>query len=210
MQIGKGYRQYGLAAISISLVLLYLRSEHHIGPASVPYRYNVPPVKEGDLIFRYGQGRWSGYFRDISKTEKRFSHVGIVVADSMGLAVVHASADDLTGIGSVKMETLESFSGNFDDVAVYRIDCDQDRKRKISELALAYLGTPFDARFDLSSDKAVYCTELVRIVVNGALDREVIGTTVKLGLEFVAIDNCYLGPWATLVYDRRPNAVPVD
>ena len=56
----------------------------------------------GDLIFRFGKGRWSKCFRDISVHEKRFSHVGIITTQSNAVFVVHASADDYTGIGHVK------------------------------------------------------------------------------------------------------------
>lgn len=197
------YKLSGVIAVVFTIVLVALRPADKSATPRERHRYDVPPVQEGDLVFRYGHGLWSSYFRDISQTDKRFSHVGIVVARDTGLAVVHACADDFTGVCSVRRDSLASFTADYDDVAVFRIHCDPNQRNKISKLALSYVGTPFDLRFDLSTDDAVYCSQLVRLVVNGALGKNVIGTTTIRGREIVALDDCYLGTWATKIYDRK-------
>ncbi len=157
-------------------------------------------------MFRYGNGQWSKYFRDMSEREKRFSHVGIVVGDQSELAVVHSSADDWTGIGSVRRESITSFIDGYDDFVVYRVKCTDAERREIADTALAYVGKPFDARFDLSTSNRVYCTELVRIAVNGVLKEEAVTTTKIKGKVFVATDDCYLGLRFVKVYDRIQDA----
>jgi hypothetical protein len=169
-------------------------------------QYPVPSAEAGDLVFRYGNGPWSKYFRDLSQQEKRFSHVGVVVVEDEELAVVHASADDRSGVGHVRLESLASFTAEFDNVAVYRVNCSPEQRLEIAEAASSHVGKPFDAWFDLSSGDEVYCSELVRNAVNGVLKEEAVTTTTVNGRVIVTIDNCYLGLRFTKVYDRSGGA----
>ncbi len=166
-------------------------------------------VQPGDLVFRAGKGRWSAYFRDMSPRERRFSHVGVVATNESGaLVVVHASADDTTGIGAVTVEPVVTFLGVHDDVAVFRVLAEQKSRQAIAAMCISRIGARFDARFDLSDSTELYCTELVRLAVNSTMGKQLVSTTTVKGWEIVAVDDCYLGTWADKVYDSRENAEP--
>ena len=163
-------------------------------------------AQSGDLVFRAGKGRWSAYFRDISQKERRFSHVGVVVTNESGVFVVHASADDMTGIGTVRAEPLADFVADHDDIAVFRVRAEQTSRESIATACFSKIGTPFDARFDLSCQEKVYCTELVWSSVNSVMGSEIIKPTTVKGHELVTVDACYSEMWAEKVYDRKQNA----
>lgn len=168
----------------------------------------LPQLQSGDMIFRAGKGRWSAYFSDVSQRDKRFSHVGIIAASESGCLVVHASADDRSGVGTVRADPLESFVSNHDDIAIFRLRVDDVTRNEIAAASLSKCGCRFDSGFDLSTSNEMYCTELVRWSVNSALQREVIGTTTVGGREIVALDDCYVGEWAERIYDSSDNAEP--
>jgi hypothetical protein len=201
-------KQWGIL-IALAIIALGYSHKTAIG-TYVPshYRQELPPCQSGDLIFRFGDGRWSRFFRDVSSDDKRFSHVGIVVADQLGVAVIHSSADDSKGIGSVRRDTLSNFIGDYDDVAIFRLNVDEGTRREVASAAITYIGKPFDAKFELSTVDSVYCTELIRLVVNKALGRIVVGTTQIMDLEIVALDDCYRGSWLTKVYDKKQIDMP--
>ena len=195
-----------LWGILVALAILasgYLHETPTGTSVSNHYRQELPPCQSGDLIFRFGDGRWSRFFRDVSSDDKRFSHVGIVVADQLGVSVVHSSADDSRGVGSVRRDTFSSFIDDYDDVAIFRLNVDGVTRREVAAAAITYIGKPFDAKFELSTVDSVYCTELIRLVVNKVLGRVVVGTTQIMDLEIVALDDCYRGSWLTKVYDKK-------
>lgn len=73
--------------------------------ATYSWKNNSPiNLKGGDFVFRKGSGLWTKYFIDISSREKRFSHVGIVVSNLSNAIILHADANDFTGIGKVHLE----------------------------------------------------------------------------------------------------------
>ena len=161
-------------------------------------------VEPGDLVFRAGKGRWSSCFRDMSTREKRFSHVGVVATNELGaVVVVHASADDTTGIGAVTAELLGTFVCDHDDVAVFRVLAEEESRHKIAAFCIGKIGSRFDARFDLSDSNELYCTELVWLAVNGATGKQLVGTTIVKGRKIVALDDCYMGSWVEKVYDSK-------
>jgi len=160
-------------------------------------------VVNGDLIFRFGEGLWSKYFRDVSVHEKRFSHVGIITIQSNAILIIHASADDFTGIGHVKEVPIFEFIKDHPEIAIYRRVCSSEKQIELKQKARTYIGKKFDARFSLSSTNEVYCTELVRNVFNTTFNKEVISTSTVKGYEIVTIDNCYLAPEFIKIYDKQ-------
>lgn len=159
--------------------------------------------EEGDIILRYGDGLWSPFFRDISRRDKRFSHAGILVRENGEICVVHASAADLTGVGKVSCESLETFLATAADYAVYRLAIPEPVKQRIAANARNYLGFSFDSSFDLSDKERLYCTELVMQAVNEAAGFAVIRPTVTNGIAVVAPDNCYEHRRFFSVADKR-------
>lgn len=161
-------------------------------------------IEPGDIICRYCGGLWSEMFRRLSGTEKRFSHAGIVVRDNGRLWVIHAAANDCTGRGEVAKVLFEDFAAEAKDFAVYRVTRGFEVRELIALNALGCLGRPFDTAFDLSTDEALYCTELVWRCVNAAAGEEIIGTTKAGHRRIVALDDCHDRPGLLLVFDPGP------
>lgn len=152
-----------------------------------------PPagVKVGDVVFRKGSGMWTRYFIGASSREKRFSHVGIVVSVEPTALILHADGNDRTGVGKVRTEQWEDFFSIASECAVYRYSGDEETARSFARGGLRRLDVPFDPAFDMSSTNALYCTELIREVVNEAVGSELIGFTILKGHRIIAIDDVY-------------------
>jgi hypothetical protein len=164
------------------------------GQAKMP---DESQMQSGDLLYRFGNGLYSAYFRSVSQTDQRFSHVGIVVRTSVNgpVQVVHAEADDVTGQGGVRMDLLSNFLMEAGDWAVYRLHSEQVVRSAIAERALDYQrrAVPFDLAFDVADTTAFYCTELVQHCVNAALGRPLIQPHTQVdGKPVVAVDDTYL------------------
>ena len=164
----------------------------------------VPPVgiRVGDLVFRRGHGLWTQYFIRASSREKRFSHVGIVVRVCPSVLLLHSDANDITGVGKVRVEEWNGFFNDALECAVYRYSGPMKTAETFASRGLARLGVPFDSAFDMSSTNALYCTELVREVVNEAVGTNVVGFTVLKGRRIIAIDDVYRGCFYK-VFDSR-------
>ncbi len=160
-------------------------------------------LDEGDIILRYGNGFWSPFFRNVSRHEKRFSHAGVVVMEKGAFTVVHASAHEMNGEGSVSRVSLEQFLSVSSDYAVYRFETGKNVRLRIAENAKSYVGRPFDSSFNLADSKRLYCTELVMHAVNDAVGYKAISPTVTNGVSLVAPDDCYEGRGFFAVADKR-------
>lgn len=171
--------------------LLLCAEVEQMGMAS--WRVTPPQcVQVGDLVFRRDQGMWSWLFIDASRREKRFSHVGVVVACGQDPLIVHADADERTGTGCVRQQPWRAFFAESRDAAVYRYAGDKAVRDRFAQEALGRIGVPFDTGFDMTDTNKLYCSELVRESLNAAARREVIKTTILANAtEFIALDNCY-------------------
>ena len=162
-----------------------------------------PGLKAGDLVFRKGAGLWTQHFINASTREKRFSHVGIVVRTSPSTVILHADGNELTGVGNVRLEDWQGFFEIASECAVYRYAGSKETARAFASQGLRRLGVPFDPAFDMSSTNALYCTELIREVVNGAAGTNVIEHTDLGGYPIIAIDDVYRRRFVK-VFDSKP------
>lgn len=154
-------------------------------------------LENGDLIYRHGNGFFSEYFKGTSKYEQIYSHGGIVLKENNKLYVIHSEASELTGIGGVKKEPINSFLKNISTWGVYRLDTTDIIRNKIVLISKEYLekDTPFDLTFDSEDDSKIYCTQLIALSVNKALDSTIVTARNKIGMKpYYAIDDTYLMP----------------
>jgi hypothetical protein len=150
--------------------------------------------QDGDLVFRYGNGFWSPYFRDASPVHKRFSHAGVIVFRNGLPWVMHAEANSLTGVGKAHMVTLEEYLAEASDYAFFRLDAPRILRARIAAVAVSYTGRPFDTSFDTQEASKLYCSELVMHAVNEGCGHPVIRPSVIRGISIVTIDDCYRDP----------------
>ena len=120
-------------------------------------------LKDGDIICRLGDRLWSLYFKDVSVTDKRFSHLGIIRIFGGKITVINAEGRAIQGKDFVNEVGLDEFLEIAKAVGIYRL-IDYDGKI-VSSAALEYVGYPFDWSFDLEDKSKIYCTELLYVIL---------------------------------------------
>lgn len=154
-------------------------------------------LENGDLIYRHGNGFFSEYFRNTSENEQIYSHGGIIFLQNDSIYVIHSEASEFTGIGGVKKEPIQTFLKYVSTWGVYRLDTTEIVRNKIVSIAKEYLDkdTPFDLDFNSEDDNKIYCTQLIAISVNKAMDNTIITprNTFRKN-RYYAIDDTYLMP----------------
>jgi hypothetical protein len=120
-------------------------------------------LMDGDIICRLGDRIWSRYFRDVSITDRRFSHMGIIRFNNDNITVIHAEGDTGNGIDYVNEISLDEFIEFARAIGIYRVN--DINGSYISNLAAEYLGVPFDWQFDMYDDSKLYCTELLYVIL---------------------------------------------
>ena len=146
-------------------------------------------IEDGDIICRLGDRLWSQFFKDISEEDKRFSHIGIIRIIDDQVTVIHAEGTTKPEKDFVKEEPLADFIKIARAIGIYRIN-DID-KSNISDLAMEYIGVPFDWQFDKSDESKLYCTELLYIILK-RLNANIDFNTVyvkELGKDIIPIDS---------------------
>lgn len=148
----------------------------------------IPYLKNGDIILRLGDGPWSPVFRDLSLTDKRFSHLGIVRNDE-DISIINSVGFLSNRKKGVKVNTLEEFLSVAKVVGVFRANFIEGSK--ISDKALDYVNCPFDWDFDLDDDTKIYCTELLYAVLKSyALENYLSKNYVeKIKKEIIPLDS---------------------
>jgi len=157
-------------SISLALLLALPVSTATEDQAQAYSRLPAPPpgLDDGDLVFRTGVdaiGRMVLSYGD----RPRFSHVGMVIRVDGEALVVHALPEAGGNAGGVQVDRLGTFSSPLRaaDVGYYRIaQLTQGQRREIHRYLLEAVGTPFDLRFEYSTDDSMYCTELVLKALN--------------------------------------------
>ena len=121
-------------------------------------------IEDGDIICRLGDRLWSNLIKDVSVTDKRFSHMGIIRINDGRITVINAEGDTGHGRDYVNEISIGEFLEPAAAAGIYRIN-NIDGKI-LSELASLYLGVPFDWQFDMNDSSKLYCTELLYVICN--------------------------------------------
>ena len=139
-------------------------------PASLP-----DGVHTGDIVFFRGTRIRSMAVRFLDPGPGAMSHLGILIRTDSSLLVAHASpySPDNTS-PRVRLEPLDTVlrEGKVASMLLYRctVDSAGDKAAKWACI-FAESGLPFDTDFDLTTDTALYCTELVyRAYLRAGLD----------------------------------------
>jgi len=156
----------------------------------------------GNLVCRLGNGYFSNYFKEYASSEKKFSHIGILSKENDTLYVYHSEASELTGIGFVKKELLNSFLEEIKTFEFYQLGFNDTINYRILEQVKSYynLKTPFDMDFNSSDDTKLYCSELIAVSINKSLKDSIIKPTLILNKKrLYALDDIYLNENVTKI-----------
>jgi uncharacterized protein YycO len=127
-------------------------------------RINGETLRSGDILFRRGPSVESQAVMTMDGGST-FSHVGIVSKENGATLIVHVvpgeDAPDVT-----RVEPIEEYLRSDRALAASAFRVVTDRPSQIETAVqfardYAQRRVPFDSNFDLSSDDALYCTELV-------------------------------------------------
>jgi len=120
-------------------------------------------AKDGDIVCRLGDRLWSHTLKDFSIEDRRYSHSGILRINDGRITVVHSEGTTEKGKDFVKEEAFEDFYAVARAIGIYRIK-DVDG-HIVSNMAIEYLGVPFDWQFNSEDESKLYCTELIHVVL---------------------------------------------
>ena len=184
---------YVLTGIGIFTILITSIVVYIVMPRGEPLVFQKPEIlfedlKNGDIICRLGDRFWSQYFRDISTEDRRYSHMGIIRIHDDRVTVIHAEGTTQSGRDFVKEEPIENFLSKARAIGIYRLhDADGNQ---IANLAMEYMGLPFDWQFDMTDNSRIYCTELLYIVLKRIMpDVELHTIYIKeLGKDIIPLD----------------------
>jgi hypothetical protein len=143
-------------------------------------------IEDGDIICRLGDRIWSLYFKGLSSTDKRFSHLGIIHRSENGIFVVNAEGLTHDEEDFVKEVPLHEFIISARIVGIYRMN--DIEGQHISQEALKMLGRPFDWKFDLHNSDKLYCTELLYAILQNISPETALKTIHKFGRDIVPLE----------------------
>ena len=148
-------------------------------------------IQDGDLACRMGDGYFSEFFRRANGEHSRFSHIGIVCKEESGCFVIHSEASEFTGIGFVRKDSLAYFLEGAYDWEIYPVG-----DTALGKIAVTHANgyyekkIPFDLDFDLATDSAYYCTELVAVCFDRAAGKALVIPTGRMrGLDYYRVDD---------------------
>lgn len=183
-------------------------------------------LQNGDLILRTDDDVVSASLRNFSKTDKSYSHCGIVYQEDSAWYVYHLMAGDENPSDLMERERFESFVDPYrkSRYGIFRYQLSADEQARFQQQVYTYMAGQmhFDKQFDLKSDDKLYCAEMVykglMLATNG---RVTIPVTVRNNFrpdrikqdaaeikrfEFIALDNLYLNPFCKEIKRYRyPN-----
>jgi len=151
-------------------------------------------LQTGDLVFRRGKGFISDFFAQASEYEKLYSHVGVVVIKHGSPYVFHIIGNVQNGNKGLKMESLTSFCDGTQNsaFAIYRNGNLGGKQVEVENYleAIKKNKIVFDEHFDLVTDDAQYCTEMIYKMFASVTGKQL--SLSKFNEQsFVAVDNLY-------------------
>jgi hypothetical protein len=163
----------GLLILSIGLAT-WLMSGTSASTSATRAGINPAGLRSGDIIFRRGSSAESQAVMTVD-VGSSFSHVGIISQENGATLVIHVTPGE--GVADVtKIEPIQEYLRSDRALAAtaYRVVTDDPSQTEAAvQIAKDYAErrTPFDNAFDLTSDDALYCTELVwRAYKNAGID----------------------------------------
>ena len=210
MKITHNRNFYVLSGIIVFMLLVTSICIYIIMPRGSPLKIEKTDelfgiLEDGDIICRLAVRFWSELFSNLSVTDKRFSHMGIIRINNGVVTVIHAEGSTGLGTDYVSEVPLAEFLEVARRIGVYRIngiDAGQ-----ISQTALEYVGIPFDWEFDMDDESKLYCTELLYIILKRIMPDIKLDTVYlkKSGKEIIPLEAVSNSDWFSEVYYINSN-----
>ena len=150
------------------------------------------PLVPGELLFKGADtGAGTQLAADWSAGDKRWGHIGIVVAGPGGtLDVIHADTGAPGEGGAVREVSLAKFLSDVSDLGIYDVDLTGQARAAYLAYARGEVGKPFDHVFSLKSEDSLYCSELVWRALSAGLGQDAVPEkSHRLGRIYVSVSD---------------------
>ena len=156
-----------------------------------------PMIHQGDMILRTGNDFTSESLRQLSFTDKTYSHCGIASIENDTLFVYHSLGGEWNPDEKLRRDPLELFCNPEENrgFGIFSFKFTPLQINKLDSIVKAWYskGLMFDMKFDLATNDRMYCAEFVSKAITAATDNQIIFSTTKINkFEFVAVDNLFL------------------
>lgn len=156
-----------------------------------------PLIKQGDIITRTGNDFTSESLRQLSFTDKTYSHCGIASIENDSVFVYHALGGEWNPDEKLRRDYVELFCNPFENrgFGIFTFNFDDIRQKNLDSIVKAWYknGVMFDMKFDLKTDDRLYCAEFVSKAISAASKNQINFIPSNLNkFEFVAVDNVIL------------------
>ena len=122
-------------------------------------------LQEGDIVLRMNNDQFSTLVRNFSKTDKRYSHAGIVLFDNGKPFVYHILTGHENPDGKIRRDSMERFCdpGTNSEIGIFRLALYPEELDSIRAIIRRWAAYPvvFDTNFDSVTDDRMYCTEMI-------------------------------------------------
>jgi hypothetical protein len=125
-------------------------------------------IHTGDIVLRCGRDMTSYKIREMSETDKTYSHAGIALVNTQGIFVYHLTPPELDEPKTdtiLRLEPLEKFANpenNFEfGIGRFPFTTDQSNAIIAHLDSMRNSGVSFDFLFDLRTKHKMYCSEMI-------------------------------------------------
>jgi len=156
-----------------------------------------PIIRQGDMVLRTGNDFTSESLRQLSFTDKTYSHCGIASIENDSIFIYHALGGEWNPDEKLRRDPIELFCNPVENrgFGIFNFKFDSNQKNKLDSIIKAWYrnGVTFDMKFDLATNNKLYCAEFVSKAISLCTNNQMNFATSKINnFEFVAVDNLFL------------------
>ena len=154
-------------------------------------------IEQGDMILRTGNDFTSESLRQLSFTDKTFSHCGIASLEHDSIFVYHSLGGEWNPDEKMRRDPIELFCNPQENrgFGIFSFKMNSNQRGKLDSVVRSWYnkGVMFDMKFDLTTDDRLYCAEFVSKALSTATSKQISFASTKINnFEFTAIDNLFL------------------
>jgi hypothetical protein len=168
----------------------------------------VRQLSTGNVVLRMGTGAYSHLLAQMNRSNKSYSHCGIVMVEHGYPFVYHSIGGEDNPDARLRRDSASRFFSALHNtaIAIVQYSFTPKEQETLIEVVKGYYHKKprFDTRFDLSTDDDLYCTEFVYKAITAATaDTGFIPTTSAIRHTYIGTDNLYINDHANLVWQVK-------
>jgi len=134
-------------------------------------------LREGDLVVRLNRDPLSGLIKNFNRTDKNYSHAGLVFYENGYPYIFHIINFDKNETGGIRKDSLSSFCDPKKNLAfgIFRYSITSAEIKKLKNIIYGWRdkGMQFDSVFNLKSDDKMYCSEMISKALAQATNKRI-------------------------------------